>query len=100
MALITAFRSPRTPAPLSRKTSATRKTYPRLGSDVTRRWMSCLQMNGPTLGWLKMLSRATLSSALELAVVWLALAGIVVPRRRTLALFEWFDAVTTMGLMY
>ncbi|MNT38453.1 hypothetical protein D3C72_1746450 [compost metagenome] len=58
---------------------------------VTSRWMSCLPMNGPTLGWLKRVSSAVLRAAAPGV-----LAAMVVPRN-VAAWVEWRDSLSAMG---
>jgi hypothetical protein len=51
MVFTTAPRSPRAPSPLLPNVVAQRWMAARLGLEVTKRWISCRQMKGPTLGW-------------------------------------------------
>src|SRR5215204_1553883 len=94
--------SPRVPVQLSGyrppqlllKAEATRATYAGEGLLVTRCWMSCFETNGPTFGWLKMLSSATVKSACAHCMftvpLVLAQAVVVTPFKRVFAPKSWF----------
>src|SRR5258708_7079435 len=93
MAAITARISPRPCGfPVLLKTFTMRCTYGLLGLLFTRCWMSCLQMNGPALGWFAILSSAAFRSAAGVRP-----AGITCPLSSVFDPLSWKDAIETSG---